>query len=51
MLMNLDGMHQVNRNEVERILAKLRVLDGLAITPSERAFLDRMVAADRPSRG
>jgi hypothetical protein len=49
--LNLDVMHQVNRDEVRRILAKLRGLDGLAITPSERAFLDRMVEAERRRGG
>jgi len=49
--LNLDGMHDVNRDEVQRILAKLSVLGGLAITPSERAFLHRMVEAERRSGG
>ena len=49
--LDLDKMHKVNREEVERVLEKLRDPSIVAITPSERAFLDRMVEAERRSAG
>jgi hypothetical protein len=41
----LDRLHEVNREEVEKLLAKLRVSGVRALSVSERAFLDRMVEA------
>lgn len=48
--LDLERMHEVNRVEVERILGKLRATSIRALTTSERAFLDRMVEAERRSR-
>ncbi len=47
--LDLKKMHRVNREEVERVLAKLHETSVRALTPSERAFLDRMVEAERRS--
>jgi hypothetical protein len=38
----LDRMHEVNRGEVERLLAKVEATSVDALRPNERAFLDRM---------
>ena len=35
-------MHELNRHEVETLLRKARALGVRALTPDERAFLDRM---------
>jgi membrane associated rhomboid family serine protease len=40
----LDQLHPVNREEVERVLAKLDGLGAGSLTPEERAFLDRFSA-------
>jgi hypothetical protein len=42
---DLDRLHEVNREEVEKLLGKLAVTNIRALTTSERAFLDRMVEA------
>ena len=42
---DLDRLHEVNREEVEKLLGKLAVTNVRALTTSERAFLDRMVEA------
>lgn len=47
--LDLDRMHPVNREEVERTLEKLRATSIRALTDAERAFLDRMVEAERRS--
>ena len=47
--LSLEGMHRVNQEEVRRILTKLEEISIEAVTPSERAFLDRMVDAERRS--
>lgn len=47
--LDLARMHRVNREEVERVLRKLHATSMRALTPSERAFLDRMVEAERRS--
>ena len=47
--LSLEGMHRVNQEEVRRILTKLEEMSIRAVTPSERAFLDRMVDAERRS--
>ena len=47
--LDLERMHRVNRDEVERILSRLRAMSIRELTPSERAFLDRMVEAERRS--
>ena len=38
----LDRMHEVNRAEVVRLLAKVEATSVDALRPNERAFLDRM---------
>lgn len=48
--LDLSYMHRVNREEVERILSKLRATSVRALTEAERAFLDRMVEAERRLR-
>lgn len=40
--MPLDRIHEVNRVEVERLLAKVRTWGGDALRPQERRFLDQM---------
>jgi hypothetical protein len=45
--LDLDRVHEVNREEVERILKKLKATSVPALTRQERAFLDRMVEAER----
>jgi hypothetical protein len=45
--LDLDRVHEVNREEVERVLSKLKATSVPALTRQERAFLDRMVEAER----
>lgn len=40
----LDRLHPVNREEVERVLAKLETSGAASLTVDERAFLDRFSA-------
>lgn len=40
----LDGLHPINREEYERVMAKVQLVGGGALTPDERAFLDRFSA-------
>ncbi|HET9983954.1 MAG TPA: rhomboid family intramembrane serine protease [Longimicrobiales bacterium] len=40
----LDQLHEVNRAEAERVLAKLREGGPAALTAAEREFLDRMAS-------
>ena len=42
---DLERLHEVNREEVEKLLGKLAVTNIRALTTAERAFLDRMVEA------
>jgi membrane associated rhomboid family serine protease len=42
---NLDGLHEINREEVERLLAKVEAEGSKSLTPAERDFLDRMSKA------
>lgn len=46
----LDRIHEINREEVVRLLAKAEISDGAALRANERAFLDYMVelAGTRP---
>ena len=37
-----DGMHPLNRQELERLLEKVAADGPQRLTPDERAFLDRM---------
>lgn len=48
--LDLDRVHEVNREEVERILIKLKATSVPALNRQERAFLDRMVEAERRVR-
>jgi len=41
---SLHGLHELNREEVERLLAKVDGAGPSALTDSERTFLDRMSA-------
>ena len=41
---SMDALHELNREEVERLLAKVRAAGPSALTDSEREFLDRMAA-------
>lgn len=51
MKMDLERLHEVNREEFERVLAKVKATSVRALTKSERAFLDRMAEAhDRAAR-
>ena len=38
----LEGLHELNRDEVEKLLAKLRDSGARSLSGEERAFLDRM---------
>ena len=40
-----DGLHPVNREELDRVLAKLAASGVDALTPDERLFLDRFSRA------
>lgn len=44
----LDRVHEINRVEVQRLLARVEALGAEALRPAERVFLDRMaeIAAD-----
>ena len=39
---SLEGLHEINREEVERLLAKVQADGARALTAAEREFLDRM---------
>lgn len=41
---SIDALHELNREEVQRILAKATSDGASALTASERAFMDRMAA-------
>ena len=43
--MDLARLHEVNREEVEKLLGKVRATSVRALTASERAFMDRMADA------
>lgn len=45
--LDLARVHEVNREEVERVLLKLKATSVRALSRQERAFLDRMVEAER----
>lgn len=47
---DLGLLHEVNREEFQKVLAKARAQSVRALTPQERAFLDRMVEAERRVR-
>jgi len=39
-----DGLHPVNREEYERVMAKVATAGAASLTPDERAFLERFSA-------
>jgi rhomboid family protein len=41
----LEQLHPINREEYERVMAKLQLVGAAALTPDERAFLDRFSAS------
>ncbi len=41
--MDLDRLHELNRQEVERILRKIDVYGVDSLTREEREFMNRMV--------
>ena len=43
--MDLSRLHELNRGEVEKLLAKVRGSSVRALTSQERAFLERMADA------
>ncbi len=48
--LDLSFLHEVNREEVEKVLAKLKATSVRALSRQERDFLDRMVEAERRAR-
>lgn len=40
----VESLHEINRQEVERIRAKIREKGATSLTPDERAFMNRMSA-------
>lgn len=48
--LDLSLLHEVNREEMEKVLAKLRATNVRALSSTERAFLDRMVEAEDRAR-
>jgi len=38
----VEAMHELNREEVERLLEKVRATGASSLTTAEREFLDRM---------
>lgn len=49
--MDLDGLHEVNREEVEKVLGKVRAVGVRGLSTAERDFLDRMADASGRVRG
>lgn len=47
----LERLHEINREEVVRLLARVEATSVEALRPNERAFLDRMfeLAGERPT--
>ena len=41
---SVEGLHQLNREEVVRLLSKVEDNGATSLTASEREFLDRMSA-------
>ena len=41
---SVDGLHELNREEVVRLLSKVDADGAASLTVSERQFLDRMSA-------
>ncbi len=49
--LDVTRLHEVNREEVEKVLAKTRAGGVKSLTPDERAFLDRMSDAQARTAG
>ena len=54
--LDLGRLHEVNREEIEKLLAKVRATGVKSLSANERAFLDRMAeahdrAGGRPRNG
>jgi hypothetical protein len=54
--LDLTRLHEVNREEIEKLLGKVRATGAKSLTNNERAFLDRMAeahdrAGGRPRNG
>jgi hypothetical protein len=47
--LDLTRLHELNREEVEKLLTKVRGTGVRSLTAAERAFLDRITQALRPS--
>jgi hypothetical protein len=43
--LDLGRLHEVNREEIEKLLAKVRATGVKSLSATERAFLDRMAEA------
>jgi hypothetical protein len=44
----LERLHEINREEVERLIARVEATSVEALRPNERAFLDRMAELAGP---
>jgi len=47
--LDLSSLHELNREEVEKLLAQVRGSGVRSLTAAERAFLDRIARAVQPS--
>lgn len=47
---DLDKLHEVNRDEVERLIAQIKGAGIDSLRPSDRAFLERIADLDAPER-
>lgn len=48
--LDMSLLHPLNREEVEKVLDKLRATSVRALSSQERSFLDRMVEAEKRAR-
>lgn len=46
----LDKLHEVNRDEVERLLVQIKATGIDSLRPDERAFLERIANLEAPER-
>ncbi|GMR13556.1 MAG: hypothetical protein BMS9Abin29_1768 [Gemmatimonadota bacterium] len=47
---DLDKLHEVNRAEIERLIAQIEGAGIDSLRPSDRAFLERIADLDAPER-
>ncbi len=47
---DLDKLHEVNRAEIERLIAQIKGAGIDSLRPSDRAFLERIAELDAPDR-